>query len=112
MSTPEDQTAPTQDELNLEHYASRLDRPVMVKASEFKRGDRLRHVVFSGQFTPSMLSELAETHGVDGSDHPTLLRTDLEAGHGGASGRFKGWHDNARQDAFILWALGLETREA
>ncbi|MFD2665570.1 MULTISPECIES: S9 family peptidase [Halomonas] len=58
------------------------------------------------------LSELAVGHGVDGRDHPTLLRTDLEAGHGGASGRFKGWHDNARQDAFILWALGLETREA
>ncbi|EWH00128.1 hypothetical protein Q427_21165 [Halomonas sp. BC04] len=38
---------------------------------------------------------------------PVLLRTDMDAGHGGASGRFKAWHDNARQDAFILWALGL-----
>ncbi|MGQ4877468.1 S9 family peptidase [Billgrantia sp. LNSP4103-1] len=38
---------------------------------------------------------------------PILLRTDMAAGHGGASGRFKAWHDNARQDAFILWALGL-----
>lgn len=38
---------------------------------------------------------------------PVLLRTDMTAGHGGASGRFKAWHDNARQDAFILWALGL-----
>lgn len=35
-----------------------------------------------------------------------LLHTDMSAGHGGASGRFKAWHDNARQDAFILWALG------
>ncbi|MGM0985569.1 MAG: S9 family peptidase [Pseudomonadota bacterium] len=42
---------------------------------------------------------------------PILLRTDMAAGHGGASGRFKAWHDNARQDAFILWALGLEHRE-
>ncbi|WP_163559026.1 prolyl oligopeptidase family serine peptidase [Halomonas sp. NO4] len=42
---------------------------------------------------------------------PVLLRTDMAAGHGGASGRFKAWHDNARQDAFILWALGLERRE-
>ncbi|MHB0776415.1 S9 family peptidase [Halomonas sp. WWR20] len=42
---------------------------------------------------------------------PVLLRTDMEAGHGGASGRFKAWHDNARQDAFILWALGrVETQ--
>ncbi|WP_251979041.1 S9 family peptidase [Salinicola avicenniae] len=38
---------------------------------------------------------------------PVLLRTDMAAGHGGASGRFKAWRDNARQDAFILWALGL-----
>ncbi|GHE19936.1 S9 family peptidase [Halomonas urumqiensis] len=42
--------------------------------------------------------------------NPVLLRTDMSAGHGGASGRFKAWHDNARQDAFILWALGLATR--
>ncbi len=39
---------------------------------------------------------------------PTLLRTDMAAGHGGASGRFKAWHDGARQDAFLLWALGVE----
>ncbi|WP_189466483.1 S9 family peptidase [Litchfieldella qijiaojingensis] len=38
---------------------------------------------------------------------PVLLRTDMTSGHGGASGRFKAWRDNARQDAFILWALGL-----
>ncbi|WP_110717961.1 S9 family peptidase [Salinicola acroporae] len=38
---------------------------------------------------------------------PVLLRTDMAAGHGGASGRFKAWRDNARQDAFILWSLGL-----
>ena len=42
---------------------------------------------------------------------PVLLRTDMAAGHGGASGRFKAWHDNARQDAFILWALGLVGQE-
>lgn len=42
---------------------------------------------------------------------PVLLRTDMVAGHGGASGRFKAWHDNARQDAFILWALGLAEAE-
>ncbi|WP_236645401.1 S9 family peptidase [Aidingimonas lacisalsi] len=39
--------------------------------------------------------------------HPILLHTEMEAGHGGASGRFQAWRDNARQDAFILWALGL-----
>ncbi|WP_311946062.1 S9 family peptidase [Halomonas piscis] len=38
---------------------------------------------------------------------PVLLYTDMQSGHGGASGRFKAWRDAARQDAFILWALGL-----
>lgn len=52
---------PTQDELDLEHYASRLDRPVAIKAAEFQREDRLRHVIFSGQFTPELLAELAST---------------------------------------------------
>ncbi|MGM8850455.1 S9 family peptidase [Salinicola halophyticus] len=42
---------------------------------------------------------------------PIVLRTDMAAGHGGASGRFKAWRDNARQDAFVLWALGLGIRD-
>ncbi|MBZ9560399.1 MULTISPECIES: prolyl oligopeptidase family serine peptidase [unclassified Modicisalibacter] len=42
---------------------------------------------------------------------PLLLRTDMTSGHGGASGRFKAWRDNARQDAFLLWALGLANVE-
>ena len=41
---------------------------------------------------------------------PILLHTDMTSGHGGASGRFKAWRDAARQDAFILWALGLVAR--
>nr|WP_298412513.1 prolyl oligopeptidase family serine peptidase [uncultured Halomonas sp.] len=44
---------------------------------------------------------------LDTARGPVLLHTDMEAGHGGASGRFKAWRDNARQDGFILWALGL-----
>jgi oligopeptidase B len=52
------------------------------------------------------LTELGTARG------PVLLRTDMAAGHGGASGRFKAWHDGARQDAYILWALGMEKREA
>lgn len=52
------------------------------------------------------LTELGTARG------PVLLRTDMAAGHGGASGRFKAWHDGARQDAYLLWALGLAEREA
>lgn len=36
---------------------------------------------------------------------PVLMRTEMDAGHSGASGRFEAWRDAARQDAFILWAL-------
>lgn len=42
------------------------------------------------------------------SKAPVLLRTDMQSGHGGASGRFKAWRDAADQDAFILWAMGLD----
>jgi oligopeptidase B len=41
------------------------------------------------------------------TDHNLLLlHTDMEAGHGGASGRFKALHDVARQYAFMLLLLG------
>ncbi|WP_027967045.1 S9 family peptidase [Halomonas halocynthiae] len=43
--------------------------------------------------------------------HPILLRTDMDTGHSGASGRFQAWRDTARQDAFILWALGCTERQ-
>ncbi|WP_045687517.1 S9 family peptidase [Hymenobacter sp. AT01-02] len=37
-----------------------------------------------------------------------LLHTDMEAGHGGASGRFKSIQDTARQFAFMLLLLGMK----
>jgi oligopeptidase B len=39
-------------------------------------------------------------------NHMLLLHTDMEAGHGGASGRFKALHDVARQYAFLFLLLG------
>jgi aspartate carbamoyltransferase catalytic subunit len=50
----------TQDERDLLLYESRLQRPVRMKAPEFQRDDRLRHVIFSGQFSVTFLEELAE----------------------------------------------------
>jgi aspartate carbamoyltransferase len=50
----------TQDERDLEHYESRLQRPLGMKLPDFQRGDRLRHVIFSSQFTVDLLEELAE----------------------------------------------------
>jgi len=53
--------APTQDELDLIHYQSRIDRPVRMKIPEMCREERLRHIIFSGQFSPETLEELAGT---------------------------------------------------
>ncbi|MGI9455557.1 MAG: aspartate/ornithine carbamoyltransferase family protein [Aeoliella sp.] len=56
-SPPVPQTQ-TQDDRDLLLYESRLDRPLRLKAPELERGDRLRHVIFSGQLTVDLLEEL------------------------------------------------------
>lgn len=53
--------SPTQDELDLLYYQPRIDRPVKMKTPELERNERLRHVIFSGQFSVEMLEDLAET---------------------------------------------------
>ena len=39
-------------------------------------------------------------------DHVLLLRTNMEAGHGGKSGRFDALKEDAEAYAFILWQMG------
>jgi oligopeptidase B len=39
-----------------------------------------------------------------------LLRTEMAAGHGGVSGRYKSWHDRAFSLAWMLDRMGLATR--
>jgi aspartate carbamoyltransferase catalytic subunit len=59
MSTaPIMKRAKTQDERDLLLYESRLQRPVRMKSPEFERNGRIRHVIFSGQFTAPFLEEL------------------------------------------------------
>ncbi len=41
-----------------------------------------------------------------GRDRLLLLRTEMGAGHGGPSGRYEAWRDEARTLAFLLHALG------
>jgi oligopeptidase B len=43
------------------------------------------------------------------SHRPVLLWTDLGAGHGGPSGRYDAWREEARILAYILWSAGLTT---
>ncbi|MEL7377396.1 MAG: prolyl oligopeptidase family serine peptidase, partial [Bacteroidota bacterium] len=41
---------------------------------------------------------------------PILLQTNMDAGHGGASGRFKSLHDRARDYAFLIDLAGLNAK--
>jgi oligopeptidase B len=40
-------------------------------------------------------------------DHPLLLKTNMGAGHGGASGRYDALREAAFTYAFVLWQMGL-----
>jgi len=40
-------------------------------------------------------------------NHPLLLKTNMAAGHGGASGRYDLLHETAFEYAFMLWQAGL-----
>ncbi|MCB0377941.1 MAG: S9 family peptidase [Bdellovibrionales bacterium] len=42
------------------------------------------------------------------SDHPILLRTQMEAGHQGSSGRYQAYKEEAEVYAFLLKELGLD----
>ncbi|GAA2039021.1 S9 family peptidase [Yaniella flava] len=57
----------------------------------------LRATVTSDQSTP-----LAE------GGSPVVLKTEMEGGHGGASGRYRAWEDRAWDYAFILTALNAQ----
>jgi aspartate carbamoyltransferase len=51
----------TQDELDLLNYQGRFERPLPLKIAEFSRDERLRHVIFSRQFSVGLLEDLAGT---------------------------------------------------
>jgi len=59
-TTPTMKRPKTQDDRDLAMYDSRLTRPVGMKVPEFQRDDRLRHVIFSGQYSVTLLEELAD----------------------------------------------------
>ncbi len=50
--------------------------------------------------------------GAGGEDRPVLLRTELGAGHGGPTGRYDAWKDEARIQAFVLTQMGLAEVES
>jgi oligopeptidase B len=50
---------------------------------------------------------VARLRAVGTGDRPILLKTEMGAGHGGPSGRYEAWRDEARTLAFLLVALGV-----
>ncbi|SQC37374.1 protease 2 [Rothia kristinae] len=49
--------------------------------------------------------------GASTSGAPVLLRTEMDGGHGGGSGRYQRWEDTAWEYAFLLGCLGLAEAE-
>jgi oligopeptidase B len=50
---------------------------------------------------------VAKIRAMKTGDHLLLMHTDMEAGHGGASGRYKPLTDKAREYAFLLSLEGI-----
>ena len=54
---------------------------------------------------------VARLRDLDTSQHPVLLRTNMDAGHGGKSGRFRRYAELSEMYAFLLDQLGVESRQ-
>ena len=52
------------------------------------------------------VQQLRRTVTSDQTERPILLKTEMVAGHGGVSGRYKAWEEAAYETAFILDRLG------
>jgi oligopeptidase B len=50
---------------------------------------------------------VAKLRSVKEDDNVLLLRTNMEAGHGGKSGRFERYREIAEEYAFLLWQAGI-----
>ena len=51
---------------------------------------------------------VAKLRSLKTDDNVLLLRTNMEAGHGGKSGRFERYREIAEEYAFILWQAGIK----
>jgi oligopeptidase B len=53
---------------------------------------------------------IARLRDLDTSDRPVLFRVNMDAGHGGKSGRFRRYRELAEMYAFLLDQLNVEPR--
>lgn len=61
-------------------------------------------------FEPAKWVAKLRAHKTD--QNPLLLQTDLNAGHGGKSGRYDAYRDTAREFAFLLWQVRVAGERA
>jgi oligopeptidase B len=52
---------------------------------------------------------VAKLRSLTTSPNPIVLRTELEAGHGGPSGRYDAWRDEATVLAFVCTSVGIDS---
>ncbi len=52
---------------------------------------------------------VAKVRSLRNDDHVMVLRTEMGAGHQGASGRYDTWRDEARVQAFVLTQVGIDS---
>jgi oligopeptidase B len=52
---------------------------------------------------------VAKLRSLTTSQNPIVLRTELEAGHGGPSGRYDAWRDEATVLAFVCMSVGIDS---
>lgn len=55
---------------------------------------------------------VARLRDLNTGEHPVVFRTNMEAGHGGKSGRFRRYRESAEMYAFMLDQLGLDAAPA
>ena len=53
------------------------------------------------------LKFVAKIRSLNSGNRPIILRTEMGAGHGGPSGRYESWRDEARVFSFLLHELGI-----
>ncbi len=53
---------------------------------------------------------VAKLRDLDTGTHPVLFRVNMDAGHGGKSGRFRRYHELSEMYAFLLDQLGVQAR--
>ena len=71
------------------------------------RGKKVLVYFYPKAMTPGCTTQACGLRDVNTGTHPIVFRTNMEAGHGGKSGRFQRYHELAEAYAFVLSQLDV-----